>query len=200
MNHLEQALARNADPKTFSEAKRRADIAFDRIKASGVNTMMRLLQEDRSLSNRKIWLKEIMKAVDKSVQGLTPCKAGCSHCCYMATNVTLEEAQAISAYSGKPIQALDDDSLTYSDDANIKRFEGVPCPFLVDNQCSVYEVRPFACRVHYSVDSDNLLCKIIPGESIRSPTLNTLPLTALNLLCYPDPLQIQYADIREFFQ
>jgi len=28
---------------------------------------------------------------------------------------------------------------------------GIPCPFLVNNQCCIYEVRPLSCSGHYSV-------------------------------------------------
>lgn len=36
---------------------------------------------------------------------------------------------------------------------------GIPCPFLDDGRCSIYEVRPFNCREHY-VLSDPLLCQV----------------------------------------
>ena len=35
----------------------------------------------------------------------------------------------------------------------------LPCPFLHEGQCSIYEVRPFNCREHY-VLSDPLLCQV----------------------------------------
>lgn len=199
MSHLDQAKARQANPATLIQAGHRADKIFARLKAANINTMAIALQEAPHVRAKTIWLKQIMTALDKATAGLVPCKAGCSHCCYMAVNVTYQEAEAISKATGKPLQALGHDSDKTTDEENIKRYEGTPCPFLVDNQCSIYDVRPFSCRAHYSVDSDNLLCKIVPGETIRTPTLNTLQFTALHLLSYGDPLIVRYADIREFF-
>ena len=49
---------------------------------------------------------------------------------------------------------------------------GVPCTFLVDNQCSIYANRPMACRYQFSVDDDDLLCRLVPGQPIRVPYLN----------------------------
>ncbi len=44
-----------------------------------------------------------------------------------------------------------------------KRFKtGLWCPILVDNLCTVYPVRPFACRIIHSFDSD--LCRLGYGE------------------------------------
>lgn len=199
MTHLEQVKARQANPDTLKDATHRADLITARLKASNINTMAVALQEAPHVQAKAIWLKQMMVTLDKATQGISPCKAGCSHCCYMATNVTYQEAQTISKATGKRLKALGHGSDRVTDDENIKRFEGTPCPFLVDNQCSIYAIRPFACRVHYSVDSDNLLCKIVPGESIRAPTLNTLQFTAMHLLSYGDPLSVKYADIREFF-
>ncbi|MCT4587260.1 MAG: YkgJ family cysteine cluster protein [Carboxylicivirga sp.] len=32
----------------------------------------------------------------------------------------------------------------------------VPCPFLIDNKCSIYPVRPLGCRAHVMRDTPNL--------------------------------------------
>lgn len=39
------------------------------------------------------------------------------------------------------------------------RFSGVPCLFFVNDECSVYESRPFACRKHLSFDVDSYWCQ-----------------------------------------
>ena len=39
-----------------------------------------------------------------------------------------------------------------------REFLGQPCPFLVDNACSVYDVRPLVCRSHFSFDATAHWC------------------------------------------
>ena len=47
----------------------------------------------------------------------------------------------------------------------------MPCAFLVDDRCSIYEHRPLACRHLFNVDVDNLLCQLVPGVAIEVPYL-----------------------------
>jgi Fe-S-cluster containining protein len=46
---------------------------------------------------------------------------------------------------------------------------GIPCPFLEDGRCSIYEVRPFNCREHY-VLSEPLLCQVSLDAPIPAGT------------------------------
>jgi Fe-S-cluster containining protein len=46
---------------------------------------------------------------------------------------------------------------------------GIPCPFLDDGRCSIYEVRPFNCREHY-VLSEPLLCRVSLDAPIPAGT------------------------------
>lgn len=73
---------------------------------------------------------------------------------------------------------------------------GLPCPFLRDSQCSAYEHRPFACRTHVTLDDDDLLCKLRPGQTVPMPYANTKRPWALFLGLQPGEI---LADIREFF-
>jgi Fe-S-cluster containining protein len=74
---------------------------------------------------------------------------------------------------------------------------------LKDGKCSIYDVRPFSCRVHYVLDADDLLCKIVPGETIEAPMFNTNQINMLYMLAHvtrPDQVfEVKMADIREFF-
>ena len=40
-----------------------------------------------------------------------------------------------------------------------RRYLDTPCPFLVQDSCSVYEARPFACRAHFSFDTSAYWCQ-----------------------------------------
>ena len=38
------------------------------------------------------------------------------------------------------------------------KYSGIPCPFLFNNECSIYEVRPYKCRRFIIFDDDNSNC------------------------------------------
>lgn len=57
-------------------------------------------------------------------------------------------------------------------EALTNEFFGVPCTFLVDGSCSIYEDRPMNCRLQINMDEDSTLCELVPGDSIPVPYLN----------------------------
>lgn len=79
------------------------------------------------------------------------CKNGCSQCCYVSLSVFNVEAQLIkdwfTALKESEKEVLREKWLT---PAQVKEnFFGEPkesCPFLVNESCSIYEVRPIICR------------------------------------------------------
>lgn len=99
----------------------------------------------------------------------TTCREGCSHCCRLPASATIPEMVPVVAYLADradwprrraelerkiraylavsfPIDPRDDAARTAFFQAQI------PCVFLADDEtCSVYPVRPSACRFHYSV-------------------------------------------------
>jgi len=44
---------------------------------------------------------------------------------------------------------------------NTKKYDGIKCPFLDNNKCSIYTVRPFSCRRFIVLEDDNSKCKCI---------------------------------------
>ena len=86
------------------------------------------------------------------------CKAGCSHCCSARVEAIEPEvfriAREIGSRRPEEIKALIERLRAYvampSDVAPWKR--RTPCPFLADNLCSIYEVRPGVCRKAHSLD------------------------------------------------
>jgi Fe-S-cluster containining protein len=119
----------------------------------------------------------------------------------MATFLTTAEAEVISKATGAPLATPAAATLTRtSNEIERAQYAGVPCSFLADGRCTIYAFRPWACRVHFSVDQDELLCKIVPGERIEAPSYQTQSLFLIYLLAQPgNPLDIKMADIREFF-
>lgn len=140
-------------------------------------------------------IRLILEAADLLVAPalpLAPCRKGCSHCCHQAVTITEAEARKLAEVSGRNIAALPRD-IVPSTDAELA---GVPCPFLVDGACSVYAVRPLACRLLINLDRDALLCQIVPGQPAQVPYLDTRQFAQLAAVL----LQGQnLADVRQFF-
>lgn len=199
MNHLELVAQRTADPATLKDAKKRSDAIADRLRKSNINTLAELAQVVPEPERKTFYMKLVLDTLDKATEGLVPCKSGCSYCCNMATLVTVEEAQVLAKASGRAMTMPDESKFNRHEKEDIREYNGVPCTFLDGNSCSVYASRPLACRIHYSVDRDNLLCQIIPGTEIRTPTFNAMQFNMLAISLYDDPTTIRFADIREFF-
>lgn len=135
-------------------------------------------------------------------EAITPklaCANGCSHCCYMGVAITEFEARKISDFIGKPL-AIKGDAFSYMENYNVEQYATVPCTFLVNEQCSIYSVRPLACRLHHNLAPDSSVCEIkLPLESMAatpSINLNDISFWFANLgLRAGDG----FADIREYF-
>jgi hypothetical protein len=91
------------------------------------------------------------------------CKAGCAYCCHLYVQVTPLEAiglaRAIRAQGAEALTAVKERvaatfAKTAGKDAAYRNVLALPCPLLVDGQCSVYAARPFVCRGANSADVD----------------------------------------------
>lgn len=118
--------------------------------------------------------------VSKKVTPFVACKNKCSHCCSQAVAVNTYEANIISEYTGISIS----DTIKYKTRAVIdidgtrSKYMGVICPFL-DEQgaCSIYDVRPEACKTYFNVSNSPDLCMIDKG-AFSVPSLNLHGLVA----------------------
>lgn len=96
------------------------------------------------------------------------CRDGCSHCCMLPASTTIPEMVPVVDHlvgrtdwpELKPKlerlirqNLLAMSSVDLSDKAQRDVFfkSKVPCIFLEDGRCSIYEVRPAVCRYHYVV-------------------------------------------------
>jgi len=129
------------------------------------------------LQNRLETTKEVYKAVDgfftaapdenkKEIQ----CKEGCTACCFIEIDVSRDEAANILDYCRENGLPIDKEYLEKQASAGRKTYSAVSrCVFLKGNLCSVYEVRPVACRKHW-VNTDPKLCDF--SNNIANPVGN----------------------------
>lgn len=98
-------------------------------------------------------IREIYKIVDEVGSMLSPftvCSKGCSHCCRIPVLLTDVEATYISRNTAN--KAAIEHFRPVSQATN-----GDPCPLLTgNNDCSVYEYRPLACRAFATFDNPSL--------------------------------------------
>jgi hypothetical protein len=91
------------------------------------------------------------------------CRRGCAFCCHAYVSVSVPEALLVArtirslpeprrSTALARIREIDDRTRGRPPEERIG--EGaLPCPLLVDNRCSVYDVRPFGCRAEMSTDA-----------------------------------------------
>lgn len=120
------------------------------------------------------------------------CKKGCSHCCHIPVAMFQSEADLIAEEIGVPAARIKQ-SVEPSD-----RGFGyhMPCPFLKNNACSIYEHRPIACRTLYNMDKDALLCELLPDMTVPVPYANMAAIQSVYVVLN---LQDKMGDIRDFF-
>jgi Fe-S-cluster containining protein len=102
--------------------------------------------------------------VSRAPEGAIACKPGCDHCCYQVVGVTPPEALAIVEHLRQTRSAEALARVMERVEAAHERAAGLsssqrfspnhPCPFLESGACSIYEVRPLACRGMNSRDAE----------------------------------------------
>lgn len=115
---------------------------------------------------------------EESGQGKVGCAKGCHYCCFQHLFISTPEAMGIGHYLRS---TLDDEGLAdvrnrCIEIGNKARGLGfheryaktIPCPMLRKKECSIYEVRPVACRTYHSA-SQRACAK---GFELRHKPLN----------------------------
>jgi Fe-S-cluster containining protein len=95
-------------------------------------------------------------AADAKIQ----CRSGCTFCCHQNVDVTIPEAILVALRLGdeadpRRAATLEAAEMFTGLDDEARIATGRPCPMLVSERCSVYEVRPLACRSFTSPDAAN---------------------------------------------
>lgn len=151
----------------------------------------------RNIDHRANRLYEIIDEISTMVEPTATCKRGCSHCCYQSVIITSWEAAKIAKFTRRKFAMPNLDSAEKKDEL-IERYAGKPCPFLSNNECTIYDVRPSMCRTHFSLADDNSACDIIsrPGDRVPYFDLESLKTITGFLFASAD---CKFGDIREFF-
>lgn len=146
----------------------------------------------RSPGHLLLALQELADEVMAPVSGQAACKPGCSHCCHIPVAVSGREAELIGQRIGLKPLPVPDEQLT----ARTTWGYDHPCPFLSEERCSIYSHRPMACRWHFNLDVDALLCELLPDRTVPVPLADSRRFQVLYMrFSAGTPL----ADIRDFF-
>lgn len=172
----------------------------------GVNLQKQLTRVLNSPQNAGRKIQALWALADRASAAIAPfaaCKKGCNHCCHIAVAVTRPEAQVIGQRIGRTPQAVTPRAKELGGFDNVPWGYANPCTFLKGGQCSIYENRPMACRIHFNLDRDALLCMLDPPHTARVPYYNSsdwqLAVIYAGSGAKPDRASIGLADLREFF-
>lgn len=132
-------------------------------------------------------LKKFHKAIDEELQfEKTVCKKCCNYCCYQSVELFSIEISSIKEFIVKILpdtikKQLKQNTRKWLDfyyeyisqyqDLNLEHItvelnnvmveKNIPCPFLINNICSIYSRRPISCRTYIQTQSV-LNCKQNP--------------------------------------
>lgn len=166
----------------------------------GLKRLIALIEEaEKMLSNphpdQRERVDQMLKEIASAVSPHTPCKKGCSACCYMAVAITSHEAQRISKAYNIPMEKVRG---SYDQKALVKRYVACKCPFLEHGVCQIYDARPDACRGFFNLSSFPELCDVITyaGSDVPSVDLSQFWYLASAVAALSGE---EAADIREFF-
>jgi len=134
----------------------------------------------------------------QSTDRVPACHAGCAHCCHQAVGVSPPEVFAIHAYlrdNRTPDQLAavvrrlrDADDRTRGMPSADRLSPDHPCPFLDEQRCSIYEVRPLTCRGTNSLDA--VACE----RTLREPEAHAGFLAGtFSVPCFVEPIRAFHA-------
>jgi hypothetical protein len=143
----------------------------DRVAASTATTALGVLGRSATLARVLELTRRAMSSMERLVAGLlshapagaVACKAGCDHCCHVVVAITAPEALTIfdhlvrtrsdTALAELRTRLAELHERTRGLTSSQRFSPEFPCAFLEGGRCSIYEVRPFACRGMNSLDA-----------------------------------------------
>jgi uncharacterized protein len=102
---------------------------------------LKFKNERSALKLRKIY--SYMDNFSQFVSNFAVCHKGCSYCCKIDIQLSRVEAELIKAETDKK----------YNEPIKISLNNTTTCPFLGnEGSCTIYDIRPFSCRVFFTLD------------------------------------------------
>lgn len=188
--------ARERDPRTMAEAAVRGDAVQARLDRHDLRVALlahRACQEP-NVAKKIRFLRQATEYLEQAAAGIAPCKDKCSHCCHIPLLISQAEMDVIAKETGVKVKR----PAQYSAAANMQYFQQ-PCPMLKNNRCSIYASRPIACRIHYNLDRDDILCRV-DEPNVAVPYFNNRPVLQMLVQALGPERALQHADIRDFIQ
>lgn len=194
-------------PENVWAAERNAALANEAMRPRFKEWGARLTALVHGRQPVRVRLRSLYRIADEMTAAAapySPCKRGCSACCHMATLVSEPEAELMASslrikmHTPKewPFFDVRTGIARAARDEFADSFFGShkPCTFLANNQCSIYENRPLACRVHLNMAANAEPCQMDAGRA--TAMLNLMKLDEVYALI---GRSARLHDIREFF-
>jgi Fe-S-cluster containining protein len=153
-----------------------------------VKQMRKHLTVDEITKKAYEFIDERIKEELTSQDEIKPtCKKGCSACCHLNVSIGSNEAKLLSKnltqeqikHLKKQRDVLNElGNKDYESFPHVTDWETSRCVFLINNECSVYDDRPTACRMYY-VASDPKLCHPVEYKNGKTAQLITVKAEAL---------------------
>ena len=177
---------------TAAENYRRiADAGFNVDQVS--RSAMAIGQGNMSARTKLGKLVTLVNGVTATAAPFVACKASCSGGCHIPLPISEVEAEQIGLAIGRTPEKMQSNH-----EGSMEKFTGVACTFLLNNECSIYEYRPMACRAHVSLDVDPLLCDAQPYGR-PDVKVYRLDLRYVDIAYVMMNGKRHIADVREFF-
>lgn len=119
---------------------------------------------DKALRQAQRLIDDELKRLPLADRGPVACRPGCDFCCHLRVMATPIEVFALLDYLGHTLErdALEamEERIRTTDRALRKLASdkvvktNLPCPVLVDGQCSAYPARPLNCRSYHSLSRE----------------------------------------------
>lgn len=161
----------NNDESDPGLAKRNAELNFERLVAqiprAAQEREENLLEEVKasqgSAMKKLRLLHQATEELSRAIAPFVACQRGCSACCHYNVHLYPLEAELIEKREGIRRSKRLHPPLD---------FTGVPCVFLKEDQCSIYDVRPMVCRKHVALTNTSYWCKPERSGSVQLPFAN----------------------------
>lgn len=152
---------------------------------------------DRANASARSKIGKIYRLMDQIAEVRAPhvaCASKCADCCRMNVSISGLEAKLIAEATGWKVATVAN-SIKHEQGA----FVGVPCPFLSDDLCTIYEHRPLVCRKHASFYTTAKWC--MPEHSLRTvaPMVTSSGIDEAYFAVSSGRDRMILADIRDFF-